>query len=49
MAQTIIARILKKEGVEILPAFPHSDLIESAAKGRHPSRSSSARSARRSI
>ncbi len=28
----VIARILKKEGVEILPAFPHSDLIESAAK-----------------
>ena len=28
----VIAHILKKEGVEILPAFPHSDLIDSAAK-----------------
>ena len=28
----LIARILKKEGVDILPAFPHSDLIDSAAK-----------------
>ncbi len=28
----LIARILKKEGVELLPAFPHSDLIEAAAR-----------------
>ena len=28
----LIARILKKEGVDILPAFPHSDLIDSAAR-----------------
>ncbi len=28
----LIATILKKEGVDILPAFPHSDLIEAAAK-----------------
>ena len=28
----LIAHILKLEGVEILPAFPHSDLIEAAAK-----------------
>ncbi len=28
----LIARILAREGVEILPAFPHSDLIDSAAK-----------------
>lgn len=28
----LIAHILQKEGVEFLPAFPHSDLIDSAAK-----------------
>ncbi|MEM7170552.1 MAG: thiamine pyrophosphate-requiring protein [Pseudomonadota bacterium] len=28
----LIAQILKKEGVEILPVFPHSDLIDSCAK-----------------
>ncbi len=28
----LIARILRKEGIEILPAFPHSDLIDSAAR-----------------
>ncbi|MBT7647059.1 MAG: hypothetical protein HN768_08390, partial [Rhodospirillaceae bacterium] len=28
----LIAHILKKEGIEVLPAFPHSDLIDSAAK-----------------
>jgi len=28
----LIAQILKREGVKILPAFPHSDLIEAAAK-----------------
>ena len=28
----LIAGILKLEGVEILPAFPHSDIIDSAAK-----------------
>lgn len=28
----LILQILKREGVEILPAFPHSDLIEAAAK-----------------
>ena len=28
----LIAEILKREGVKILPAFPHSDLIEAAAK-----------------
>jgi acetolactate synthase-1/2/3 large subunit len=28
----LIAHILKREGVEILPGFPHSDLIEAAAK-----------------
>ena len=28
----LIAEILRREGVEILPAFPHSDLIEAAAK-----------------
>jgi thiamine pyrophosphate-dependent acetolactate synthase large subunit-like protein len=28
----LIAEILKKEGVEFLPAFPYSDLIESCAK-----------------
>ena len=28
----LIANILKKEGVEYLPAFPHSDIIDSAAK-----------------
>ncbi len=33
----LIAHILKRECVEILPAFPHSDLIEAAAKqGIHP-------------
>ena len=38
----LIAHILKLEGVEILPAFPHSDLIEAAAKVQHsaPYRSS---------
>jgi len=28
----LIAAILQKEGVEFIPAFPHSDLIDSAAK-----------------
>ena len=28
----LIARILQREGVEYLPAFPHSDLIDAAAK-----------------
>ena len=28
----LIAHILRKEGVEHLPAFPHSDIIDSAAK-----------------
>ena len=28
----LITEILKREGVKILPAFPHSDLIEAAAK-----------------
>ena len=28
----LIAHILRKEGVEYLPAFPHSDIIDSAAK-----------------
>jgi acetolactate synthase-1/2/3 large subunit len=28
----LIARILKKEGVEYIPAFPHSDIIECGAK-----------------
>ena len=28
----LIAGILKKEGVEYLPAFPHSDIIDAAAK-----------------
>ncbi len=28
----LIANILKKEGVEYIPAFPHSDIIDSAAK-----------------
>ncbi len=28
----LIAHILKKEGIECLPAFPHSDIIDSAAK-----------------
>ena len=28
----LIAHILKKEGVELVPGFPHSDLIDSAAK-----------------
>ena len=28
----LIAKILKMEGLEILPAFPHSDLIDSCAK-----------------
>lgn len=28
----LIAAILQREGVEVLPAFPHSDLIEAAAK-----------------
>ncbi len=28
----LIAQILKQEGIEILPAFPHSDLIEAGAK-----------------
>jgi thiamine pyrophosphate-dependent acetolactate synthase large subunit-like protein len=28
----LIAHILKLEGVEILPTFPHSDLIEAADK-----------------
>ena len=28
----LIAHILKKEGIECLPAFPHADIIDSAAK-----------------
>lgn len=28
----LIAEILKKEGVEFIPAFPHSDILDSAAK-----------------
>lgn len=28
----LIAHILKREGVELIPGFPHSDIIESAAK-----------------
>jgi acetolactate synthase-1/2/3 large subunit len=33
----LIIGILKKEGVEYLPAFPHSDLIDAAARaGIHP-------------
>ncbi len=28
----LIAAILRKEGIEILPSFPHSDLIESASR-----------------
>ncbi len=28
----LIASILKREGIEIVPAFPHSDIIEAAAK-----------------
>ena len=28
----LIAQILRREGIEILPAFPHSDLIEAGAK-----------------
>ena len=28
----LIAEILKREGVEFLPAFPHSDIIDAAAK-----------------
>ncbi len=31
-AADLIAKILKKEGVEILPAFPHSDIIDAAAR-----------------
>ena len=29
----LIIGILQKEGVEYLPAFPHSDLIDAAARG----------------
>jgi thiamine pyrophosphate-dependent acetolactate synthase large subunit-like protein len=33
----LIAEILKREGVEVLPAFPHSDLIDTcAARGIRP-------------
>ncbi len=28
----LIAHILTQEGVEMIPAFPHSDIIEAAAK-----------------
>ena len=28
----LIAHVLKKEGIECLPAFPHADIIDSAAK-----------------
>jgi acetolactate synthase-1/2/3 large subunit len=28
----LIARILQKEGVELIPAFPHSDIIDAGAK-----------------
>ena len=31
-AADLIANILKREGVEYLPAFPHSDLIDAAAR-----------------
>ncbi len=40
-----IAEILKREGVEILFAYPVNPLIEAGAGDRHPRRSSSARSA----
>ncbi len=32
IAADLIAEILKKEGVEYIPAFPHSDIIDSGAK-----------------
>ena len=28
----LIVSILKKEGVEYIPAFPHSDIIDAAAR-----------------